>query len=326
MKKLIAIASSDWHLNDWSQFNHNERRVKVSDKFITDMLIISHTEMVPILFPGDMFHTPAALTNYLIEHYNTFFSEASKKYPNARIIGITGNHDESEVNSKGTEFKSHFNSYALAFPNLITCIDHKSIYLKEQGISVCGIPYIKHNKGFIEALESFKNVKDPKILLIHTNLYGAKDPSGYEIDEVPNIPRNLGKTFKDFKLVLAGHIHKHEKLWKEKVIMVGAPYQQRVSDSGTKMGYLEIYDDFSTEFVSYDAPEFKYYNEGEPLPNDYDFFIEIPNPVKSKEKEIKTFNNITDKTLLAKKYFKVKGIKNKRRLNILIELLNKSGD
>lgn len=328
-RKLIALSTSDWHLNNWKQFNENGRRLSVADDFLFHIMGISHKEKIPVLFSGDMFHTPEALSNAMIDHYTAVFEKIKESYPRARLYGISGNHDEGESIVKGKTAKTYVQSFSRAFPGLINCLDFSYTAIPEN-IGVYGIPYLRHNKGFDEEIKLLnQKVKedsyDSNILLIHTNLYGAKDPNGYEIDEVPGIPRNMGKFFRAFDLVLAGHIHKHDVLWKRRVYMVGSPYQQRTSDSGTPMGYLNIYDDMSVEFVRYSAPEFKFYNEGEEKPNDFDFFIEIKKQVSFKQtSEGVTFSNTRDKKALVEQYFKVKGIENARRLNLLIDLLNKA--
>lgn len=325
MRKLKAIAISDVHLNIWKAFNEGNRRLVVSDNFLEEVIKISDKEKIPILFSGDMFHTPGALPNGLLEYYTAFFKNMVLKYPYATILGISGNHDIVGDSRKGKKYTSHYVSLCNTFPNLFKCLDYTSVFINNMVVS--GIPYIKHNNGFKEALEEREKSLDKgflNILLIHTNLYGAKDPSGYEIDEVPNIPRNLGKFFKPWDLVLCGHIHKHDQLWEGKVYMVGAPYQQRSSDSGERMGYLEVYSDGSVKRKYYDAPEFKYYNEGEPVPDDGNFWIEVPKELEIEREESGDFTNINNKAILAEEYFKVKGITNDRRLNLLIKTLNET--
>lgn len=327
MKKAIALATGDWHLNDWKQFNENDRRIRVSDDFLHHILSLSHNEGIPILMTGDMFHTPDNLSNKLLDHYSDFFNKARVNYEKAMIYGITGNHD---LRLNGEGYYSYVKTFSKLHCPLISCIDNIRVGIYND-IMVCGIPYTKNNAGFKESmkkhLESYPDYR--KILLIHTSLYGAKDPNGYEIDEVPGIDRNLGKMFKGFDLVLSGHIHLHSRLWKEKVYMVGAPYHQRSSDTGAVMGYMLIYDDLSTKFIYYKAPEFIFYSkgdlndQGEPLPDDFNYCIEKPkSSLRKGEDSQNTFSNIKDRTILAKEYFKLKGIKNKSRLNLLIKLLN----
>lgn len=327
MRKLIGIASGDWHLNDWKQFNNDDRRIEVSDDFLLHILDKSHNLGVPILMTGDMFHTPDNLSNKILDHYSGFFRKAITDYPNARILAITGNHD-MRLNDDG--YYSYVKTFSKTFSPLIQCIDYKQTVIIND-VVVCGIPYIKDNLGYQGQLKkhssSYPGYK--KILLTHTNMYGAKDPNGYEITEVPNIDRNLGKTFKGFDLVLSGHIHLYSRLWKQKVYMVGAPYQQRTSDAGSIMGYMLVYDDLSTKFVYYKAPEFIYYSkgdvdpEGNPYPDGFNYCIEKPKSnLRKDDKGSNLFSNVKDRSNLAKAYFKVKEIKNNRRLNLLINLLN----
>lgn len=317
MKKLIAIASSDWHINKWKTYNNPIDRLESSFLFIKELLEISHNKNIPILFSGDLFHIPGAITNRLLFEITVFLNWVKDKYPDAHVLGITGNHDMSDG-------ASYINTFSLLFKPLLQCIDNKSISFGD-GYKVIGIPFLKHNGGLAEAIEKFgKKDGYKKILLIHTNLYGAKDPNGYEIDEVPNVPRNMGKFFSGYDLVLSGHIHKYDKLWKDRVIMVGAPYHQRTSDSGTTMGYLNVYEDLSTEFIHYKAPEFKFYPEGEPLPDNNNYWIPVPKLNIVKAESEGDFNNKSTKSKLAREYCKVNGVKNKRRKNLLIDTLNKT--
>ena len=152
------------------------------------------------------------------------------------------------------------------------------------------------------------------------------DPNGYKVEEVPNIPQNMGEYFKDFDLVLCGHIHKPDMLWENKVYSIGAPYHQRSSDSGTDMGYWMLTENGKMRFKKYHAPEFKFFNEGEVPGDDYNYWIPIPSEKSINEdgesEEPDEFTNINDKRTLAREYFRVKGLKDKRRLNLLISVLN----
>ena len=315
MRKLIAIATGDWHVNDWKNHNEDNRRIQVSKGFITDIVSRSHYDRVPLLFSGDMFHTPEGLSNKLIATIFPFFRDLRDTYTEARILAITGNHDR--VSKKGGYY-SYVKTLAYLFPPLIQCIDNTSTQFSNGRI--CGIPYLPHNKGMEDTLEEFLEFPENKILLLHTNLYGAKDPSGYEIDEVPGIPRDMGRYFKDFRLVLSGHIHKPDELWKNHIVMIGAPYQQRSSDSGTTMGYWEVYSDFTVKFIPYQAPGFVYYSGEKPGGDDY--YIEVPSAEKFKKEYQGDFSNVNDKQSLAKEYCKAKGIESKERINLLIETLN----
>ena len=161
-------------------------------------------------------------------------------------------------------------------------------------------------------------------MLLHTALYGAPDPSGYEL-EPENLPRNLPALFKAFNLVLAGHVHKHTKV-SDKIYMVGAPNQQRKSDADCVMGYLEIYSDFSVKFIKYDAPRFRYYKEGETHPDTNDFWVELKKPKKLKKGSEAEFKPTMKKEEMARQYAKETGITSPRKIKALIEVLNQTDD
>ena len=70
--RTIALSSSDWHLHDWKQHNEQWERIFVSDQFLLELIQRSDEEGIPILFSGDMFHTPQGLSNSLLNHYISF--------------------------------------------------------------------------------------------------------------------------------------------------------------------------------------------------------------------------------------------------------------
>jgi DNA repair exonuclease SbcCD nuclease subunit len=325
MAKLIGITSGDWHLNDWKQFNDGDRRLDAGYEFLDFIFKRANKNKVPIYFTGDLFHTPDALSNKLLDYYLIRLKSLSIKYPNVLLIGITGNHDLRL--GADSEYYSYVKTLSGVYPEFIKCIDNISYFHK--GVTIHGIPYTKHNKGFNKSLEALRSGLDSdvtNILLIHTSLYGAKDPSGYEVEEVPNIPRNLGKFFKGFDLVLSGHIHKQSRLWKNKVYMVGAPYQQRSSDAGTEMGFMEIYDDCYTKFIPYSAPEFKFYTDGTEPGDNYNYWIKIPKAENFKKEVEVSFDVSQSRSKLAEEYCKIKGINNKRRISLLSDILTKADD
>lgn len=311
MAKIIALSIADLHFNDWKQFNKNRERTFITSNFLVDLCVKAEEYQVPILVSGDWFHTPKGLSTPTIYLFMELISKIQKNFPTVQFISISGNHEIDQ------EF-SLVRAMEMAFPDTIKCIDDSKIIFPE--FTVYGIPYIKRNKGLLEKIETISKNTGNKILLIHTELYGASDPSGYE-PEPQNLPRNLNALFKDFKLVLAGHIHKYTPI-SDNIIMVGAPNQQRKSDAGCKMGYLKIYEDFTHKFVNYKAPGFRYYKEGENHPDTSDFWIEIPIPRKKEKFSDIGFNASMDKTRLAKKYVKAIGVKNLRKIKTLINILN----
>lgn len=315
MGKIIALASGDWHFHDWKQFNETQERTQVTINFIFDLFTRAEKLKVPIWFTGDLFHTPKGLTTRTICTFNSMMNKFDSQF-NIDVEGISGNHDID----KGL---SLFQAAADAFPDIFKCIDND--FIDYEGFTLYGIPFLRRNIGLVDKIETMSlRISGKKVLLLHTELYGAPDPSGYE-PTPQNLPRNLNALFKDFDLVLAGHIHKYAKVGKN-IHMVGAPNQQRKSDTGCEMGYLEIYDDLSVKQVFYDAPGFRYYKEGEEHEDTNDFWIEIPKPKKIQKQSEAEFRPNMNKIIMAKRYAKETGVKSPKKINALINVLSQTDD
>lgn len=328
-KRLIALVISDIHYNIWKDKEYGEIRTKATEEFLTKVVSRAHKENVNILFCGDLLHNPNSVSNALLRRASLFFNGLFRKYPKVKILSISGNHDLDSVNTEIGMANSYIDSFAYMYPNIIS-IDGDMAELGFK-VGVFGIPYLNFNKGMdvylkngLKKLETFEK----KVLLIHTDLPNAADTDGRVVGSDENIPMNMGKFFKGWDLVLSGHIHKHQKLWKDRVIMVGASNHQRITDKGCSMGYLELYDDMSFNFVNSKLPEFKFYHEGtDEKTDDFHLWKPIPKPIKVIEtKTDKKFKNIDDRESLAKGYIKYKGIKSKKKLQELINVLKKAND
>lgn len=325
MKKVIALASGDWHFFNWPQFNTDKKRLKAASRFFQYITNSAKDLNVPIIFTGDLFHTPQGIDNTTYEFFNPIFRKLDQENK-VRIYGISGNHDQSEVNTKTQRSPSLFLGACKAFPNLFKSLEFQSLGIHR--INMIGIPYITHNVGYKELVEEARlgiAPGMPNILVIHCDLWGARDPNGREVNTVENIPRNLGKFFKGFDLVLSGHIHKYEKLW-DGIYMVGAPYQQRKSDMGCDMGYLAIYDDLSVEFKKYNGPQFRTFDKELGHGDTDDYWMPIVKAKKKEKVEITKFSTTMPKKVLAKKYLVAKGINNKAKAKALIDVLSKVED
>jgi DNA repair exonuclease SbcCD nuclease subunit len=271
-----------------------------------------------------MFHDGARLSNYVLNDIFKCFNWF--KDNGIKIYCISGNHDMSEKNAYKHISPSYINMLDTIYPNIIN-LDFKTQINGDY--ILCGIPYINGNVGFsdlvTDILDKNKKTNKSTILITHSDLPGARNPNGFDISTVENIPTNISKFFRGFDLVLSGHIHNPQKLTKN-VIMVGAPYQQKASDSGWDMGIWKLYDDLSLKFIkNKKSPKFIYIDENEEPINEHDFFIKIPQPKKfNKENKEVVFKANDTRTKLAKKYLKVKGIKSKPKRNILIKYLNEA--
>lgn len=329
MGSLEFISFSDYHYHEWNQFNKDDYRLVKNEEFLLSLIKKSHKHKVPILFSGDFFHSPEGLNTKVIYRIMKFFNKAIKKYPKFVIVGIDGNHDTPYELKDYKEQPSLFMALSYAFSDNIKCINFGSY--KHGSFTIYGIPYLVHNIGFKKVYDKIVNdgEKGKKILLIHTNLLGAMDPSGYKVKEMEGIPTNMGTFFRPFDLVLSGHLHKHDNLHKGKVISVGAPSQQRKSDMGYTMGYLEIYSTPNKEVldiktVPSNLPIFMTYRKAEEVKEDGNFWVKLPEEKKLLVREKGNFNPRSSKVKLAKEYCKNNNIKSKKKLKELIKVLQKT--
>jgi DNA repair exonuclease SbcCD nuclease subunit len=319
-KKLIAIATADWHLNNWRQFSTNGRRLLLAFKLITKFSSLARKHKVPILFAGDLFHNESSISNQILDGFIARFKKAFEE-EGLDFVGISGNHDMSSYNTPDHISPSYVKSLARTFTSLI-CVDNSNAVLGD--LNVMGIPYYTKNQGFMEALEKAKQSKikgKKNILLIHRDLPKALTPMGYSVEEHDDLP-DISIITKAFDLIICGHIHKPMKL-APNLIMAGSPHQQNKGDAGTEMGYWEIYDDLSLKFVDLKYPEFIYIDEGQPEPDDYHFYI--PRPIEEKEDLSEaqvSFISNGDRTVLASKYCEAIGEKDEAKIKLLTSLLN----
>lgn len=319
MKKLIALAFSDLHLNNWSKFNKNGNRTNSHFLILSTLFKEAIKQKVPILFCGDWIHTPESLNIDLAIKMAEFYDKYSNE-PKLQVFGISGNHELPNTNTFDQRSKSYLNAMDLQY-HWFHLLDWKSI--EWPTFVVHGIPYLDHNVGLKQAIKQIKPNKGKKnILLLHTDYEGARDTDNRIINSVENLDRTL---LRKFDLVLCGHIHKHQKLEKH-VYMVGAPLQQRFTDEGNKMGYLKIYDNMSVEFVHIKGlPKFKTVENVEEEKEDGNYYRvlklkETGNPANSEKKVIQ--QNYS-KIKAGRKYLRIQGIKDIEKKKLLINILKK---
>lgn len=312
MRLPIFIAFSDLHIHDFNSFNENKRRTKIAFEVLETMAGFSLLHKAPVLFLGDMFNTDQNLSNFIIDIFTEKFPNESFKHG---LYAITGNHDQAEININVNYSPSYIKSFARVFPNL-HCLDFKS---KSFGnVYVHGIPYITYNLNFVNYVEAIHiRPRTKNILMIHTDLYGAMDTDGRVVDSVENLPKDLNKLFRKFDLVLCGHIHKPQKVTSAKnAYMIGSPNQLRKSDKDCSLGYWKIYDDMTVEFKELKFPGFK---EGEKK-DDYNFWYQKTEKINKSENKILNFNT-ESRIILANKYCKITGVKDKSMIRELKHVL-----
>lgn len=322
-QKAIAIIYSDIHHNVWGKFNKGNRRLKDSISIMKHIKYLSKRLKVPILFCGDMIHKEKNMSNdfmdLLLPKLKIVWSSGENTY------AIDGNHDQSKENTIDKPSPSYINTFSKIFKTLI-CINHKSIETKN--FVVHGIPYLTHDIGLLKAIDNrLKQKIDDKIniLLLHTNLPGAKDTDDRVIET--RLSKDIYDKLKQFDLVLTGHIHKPMKL-ANNVYQIGATNHQRKTDTKSKLGYWVLYNDLTMKFIELEnIPKFIELKVGESFPDNKNFYYHKQKEKKNKNnKIIKDFSKIDDKNKLAKDYLKEKGIKNKKKKAALFNILENTDD
>ena len=311
-KRIVAIVISDLHISDWSKFNSNNQRTLNHLRVLTIVKGLCKKAKCPALFCGDLFHKPEVLHNDLANICKPTFKRLDKNFT---CYAISGNHDLYKINTIDEPKDSWVTFFS---SNWLQCIDFKTVQLSDN-IVVHGVPYIDHNLGLNEYLNKLPLETSSKhILLLHTDYPGAKDCDGRVVDSVENLNLNI---LNRFDLVLCGHIHKPQRLSK-KVYMVGAPLQQRRTDRDTDLGYWELYDDLTMVFKPLTGfPKFIDVESEEDIKDDGNYYTLLP---KKTSVEVNNKHKITKqltKKTLAKRYLKEKGIKDKVKKSLLVDIL-----
>lgn len=325
-KRVVALAFSDLHINDWSKFNKDNERTLNHFKVLSHLVSKANKYDCPVLFCGDLLHKAESISNNLFAtlQYEMVHMYGDWGLYKSELWAISGNHDMPSANTK--EHPS--NSWVAILSNyykFLECIDWQS--RETEYIKVWGIPYLDHNIGLNEAVKAIEVDPNKKnILLLHTDYPGAKDTDGVEVGTVENLNTNL---LSKFDLVLIGHIHKPQRLSK-KVYMVGAPLQQRRTDRNCDMGYLKIYEDMTVKFVNLSEkfPKFIDVEKEEDIKDDGNYYT-VVGAKKALEEETQKENRITQrlsKKRLVRRYMKARGIKDDKKQEVLLKVLKEAGD
>ena len=317
--KIIAIAFSDLHLNLWAKFNNENKRTLDGFKVLSCINNVCNMYGVPALFCGDLFHKPENMDQDLYTMWKDFY-EDMRWGAFQRFYLISGNHGIKHISKVGEKPVSW--ESLICDGNIFNCLDYNHFCIDMiNNIEVYGVPYIDHNIGLNKYLKDLDLVGDKNILLLHTDYPGAQDTDGRVVDSVENLNMNI---LNKFDLVLCGHIHKPQRLGK-KVYMIGAPIQQRRTDRDCEMGFWKLYSDLSMEFEPfYEFPKFIDVASEDEIKDDGNYYTVIPQKASIKEVVNHKITKQLSKKKLAHRYMRVKGIKDKAKESLLIEILKKS--
>lgn len=317
MHKLVAIATADWHIHKFKNFDVNNSRINWTLDAAREIMKTAERLEVPILFAGDLIHSPKDIEN----ETNAMVQKLFKNYRNW-FVAISGNHDMSQRNGK--EFKSPSHLDSILNPKFVK-LDGQFAPFNGRA-KVWGIPYMDNDKDLFDHVNLLrpqtKKWDGLKILLLHSDIPGAVTTTGYSIDSMEHMPKHLDKFFKEWDLVLCGHIHKPQKI-SDKVYMLGCPIQQDEGDRNNVLGYWEVYDDAAMEFkelINY--PKFIRLKKGKKPGNSVNYYIKYNEILEEQDVKLGEFNITNSKVKLAKLYLAQNQINSKSKKRALIKILH----
>jgi len=314
MRKVKFICFSDIQIEDFKRHNKSpEYRLKINGTILNTVRDLCIRHECPAIFCGDLFDDPQGLSNKVLDRTADWLNDF-RRYK-IKIFMIDGNHDQSEKNTLVNRSPNYVSTFSKIYSNIINISDNTIVH---GNWTIKGIPYMTDKRDFLEVL---KKTTRADILLIHTSLPGLKEPNGMELIVDYLDPKELKEQFNRFKIVLNGHIHKPQQAF-DNVYTLGATHQQRLSDIGQEMGIWLMYDDYKMAFIPLRTPQFEYLEEGTKPANDIDFFITVPKEVEDKTKTGIKFAPTHSSNALAEKYMKAKGIKSRRKQELLFKYLN----
>lgn len=201
-----------------------------------------------IVIAGDVFHNKIKTTN---ESKQMFHETLNYLNAIGKTIIIAGNHDMLENNHDRIDSISPTFDINNVYPNITYAdkvLDYKSGYIKDDNViwALYSI-FDKYAKPNLEGLK--EKYPECKIIgLYHGDIAGAVTEVGKMCDD--GIDTNV---FKECDCVMAGHIHKSQKIKKNGVPLVyaGSIFQQNGGENTTGHGFLV----WNTETMKYTMHE-----------------------------------------------------------------------
>lgn len=322
---LIAIASADWHSYDFKNFDVDGSRLKNTLSAVSFILNERNRLNVPLLFAGDLYHTPKEVGNKVLT--DTVDTLQMGLRNGRQMFAISGNHDQDQKNGWDYRANTYLKMHWATQKNFVL-LDYM-----EQGapigpdIMVQGIPYMNSEDEIKKAVDAYRKKANQqptkfKILLMHGDVAGCKDHNEHEMYDGKLFKNGVDNFFAGWDLVLYGHIHRPQKITK-KVYMLGSPIHQISSDKG-EMGYWKIFNDQEPKFVGLaDYPMFVHLREGQEAPKDsIHYYIPFEKEAEIADMEKGDFNMNVSRTKMARRWMKAVGIKSKAKRKELIHILN----
>ena len=179
---------------------------------LTQAFMLADEKKVPLLINGDLNDTKAILRSEVVRTILDIITQYRKV---TTIVNI-GNHDLDNKNSDNNSL-----SFLKLLPNVV--VIEKPSVCNVQGHDLGVIPYQKTTAEFIDAVKTFEGHTD--IIAVHQGFMSAF-MGDYIVDESSANPTVV----ENFKLVVAGHYHKAQRL--SNIQYLGSPYTVNFGEAG----------------------------------------------------------------------------------------------
>lgn len=301
MKKFTVF--SDLQVHNYKKFDVKGSRLNNCLEVFNDVFEFNHNEGIDLcLFIGDLYDSqkdlPTVVVNSVVNRLSTLF----KKYPEQRLVAISGNHDYATKNLIDKPAETALQHLAEIFPGRFILLDNKIKFFQMDGVDlfIQGIPYYEYKEHYQTRLEQSKEELSEYIHEMYSDGGYGPNPVYKTILLIHQTPEHSNAMipfdtkvedplYKNYDLILCGHIHKHEVL-KQNFIIVGSPIHRDLSDAGQDKGFM-VYDDASDldsfEIIYLDKYP-KYKQERNPDPDSTDYVIPIIEIEDSPEVEVQT--------------------------------------
>jgi len=228
---MKVLVFSDLHAHNYKKFDENESRLFNCLRVVENCFTIAHENGITyIIFTGDLYDQQKALPTIVVNMMIQVLFELFKAYPNIHIISISGNHDHSSKNLLDIEAHSALFHLDLIFDNF-HIIDNKSLHIKDGDDNVVfhGIPYYSHREHFLQKVkENPLEMNAKNYLMIHQTPKHSNPMIQHDFE---------GSELSNYDYVFCGHIHKHEQITNN-VVLVGSPLHRDLGDEGQEKGVL----------------------------------------------------------------------------------------
>ena len=231
MKKIVTIASNDWHIKE-DNFHEVESCAKEQIDFAVK------NEISEIVVLGDIFNSRKSQSIIVLQSFLRILNYALEK--GVKVIVIPGNHDKTDYKSEES-FLDPFYTHPACF--LIRGFHTMTL----NGQEILFAPFFKE-EIWLEKYDEFlqdryeSGLVLPNVLMSHIAVNGSVNNDGSKVESSIS-----SKTLLGLDVVFLGHYHNTSKPMKN-VVHLPSLKQNNFGENDLK-GFSVIYEDLTHEII-----------------------------------------------------------------------------